>query len=287
MYIRCWGSRGSIPVSGTEYNKYGGDTTCLEIRSKSGDLIIVDAGTGIRALGNKLIKENMKKIDILLTHAHWDHLMGFPFFKPIFIKGTNITVYGRAFNMSSVKSIFIKLMDRPYCPIQLDDKGIKANILFKETPHTPFNIGSVKIHTIPLSHPKDSGLGYRFDEDGKSFVFLTDNELGHVHKGGCKFEEYVKFCKGANFLIHDAQYAPKEYKQILKISEEHWGHSVIGDVIKLAIKAGVELLGLFHINPARDDEHVDTMVKKASEKIAKKNKNIKCFAVGSSFEITL
>ena len=287
MYIRCWGSRGSIPVSGKKYIKYGGDTTCLEIRSKNGDLIIVDAGTGIRSLGNKLVKENIDTFDMLFTHAHWDHIMGFPFFKPLFIKGTTISIRSYPFNRSSIKSIFSGLMARPYFPVQLTDKDIRAQIFFRKIPKSPFKIGPVKITTIPLSHPKDGGFGFRFEEDGKSFVFLTDNELGHIHKGGCTFEEYSAFSKDADLLIHDAEYEDKEYQQILKTSEEPWGHSVISDVIRLGLDAGVKRLGLFHLNAMRTDERMDAMVRKAADAIARKKKKMRCFAVGPSFEITL
>lgn len=287
MYIRCWGSRGSIPVSGKDYVKYGGDTTCLEIRSKSGDLIIVDAGTGIRPLGNKLVKESINTFDILFTHAHWDHIMGFPFFKPLFIKGNTIKIRSYPFNKSSIKSIFSGLMARPYFPVQFTDKDIRAQIFFRKIPQNPFKIGSVKISTIPLSHPKDGGFGFRFEENGKKFVFLTDNELGHVHKGGCTADEYCSFSEGADLLIHDAEYEEKEYKQILKTSEEPWGHSVISDVIHLGLDAGVKRLGLFHLNALRTDDRVDVLVEKAENSIARKKKKMICFAVGSSFEITL
>ncbi len=287
MYIRCWGSRGSIPVSGREYTKYGGDTSCLEIRSKEGDLIIVDAGTGIRLLGDKLLLEKNDNFDMLFTHAHWDHLMGFPFFKPLFKKGTTIFIHSCLFNKPSARTIFDGLMERPYFPVQLKDKDIRAKIIFRKTPSTPFKIGSISIHQIALSHPKDGGYGFRFEEDGKSFVFLTDNELGHVHKGGLAFNDYLEFCKGVDLLIHDAEYEDQEYRQILKTSEEPWGHSVLSDTVRLAVEADVKQLGLFHLNAMRTDERVDVMVKNAKEIIARKKKKMKCFAVGSSFETTL
>ncbi len=287
MYIRCWGSRGSIPVSGKEYNKYGGDTTCLEIRSCNNDLIIVDAGTGIRALGNNLIKENIHAFDMLFTHAHWDHLMGFPFFKPIFRKGITITIRCNSFNRKSVKNIFDGLMDRPYFPVQLSDKDIRADIAFKKIPGRPFTIGSVTITAIPLSHPKDGGCGFRFEENGKSFVFLTDNELGYVHNGGRTFDEYREFCKYADLLIHDAEYEDDEYRNILKISEEPWGHSALSDVVRLALSAEVKKLGLFHLNVMRTDKKVDAMVAKARTRFKKAKKKIECCAVGPAFEISL
>jgi phosphoribosyl 1,2-cyclic phosphodiesterase len=287
MYIRCWGSRGSVPVSGKEYIKYGGDTTCIEIRSQENDLIIIDSGTGIRRLGEKLIKENEENITLLYTHFHLDHIAGFPFFKPVYKKGTTINILSKSFNKPTVKTIFDLFMGRPFFPVQLEDKDIKAQILFKEINKQVFNIGSITVSTIPLSHPRDSGLGFRFEENGKSFVFLTDNELGHRHKGGATFNEYIEFCKDADLLIHDAEYEQKEYHKLLKSSEGHWGHSTVSDVVHLAIEARVKQLGLFHINAMRTDELVDKMVIRAKESIAKKKKNIICYAVGSSLEMVL
>lgn len=287
MYIRCWGSRGSVPVSGKEYVKYGGDTTCMEIRSKDNDLIIIDSGTGIRKLGEKLLKENEKKITLLYTHFHLDHIAGFPFFKPVYRRGTTLDILSKSFNKPSIKSIFDIFMGRPFFPVQLEDKDIKSNLSFKEITQRSFSIGPITISTIPLSHPKDSGLGFRFEEEGKSFVFLTDNELGHTHKGGRSFNEYVEFCKDADLLIHDAEYEQKEYHKILKTSEGHWGHSIVSDVLTLAVEARVKRLGLFHINAMRTDEQVDEMVKTAKDSLAKKKKNIICSAIGSSFEAAL
>jgi len=287
MYIRCWGSRGSIPVSGKEYLKYGGDTTCMEIRSKKGDVIIVDAGTGIRSLGNKLISENIDTFHILFTHAHWDHLMGFPFFKPIFMRGTTMYIRSSSFNKKSIRDVFEGLMERPYFPVQLADKDIRSRISFRKIPNSSFKIGSITIRPVPLSHPKDGGFGFRFEEDGKSFVFLTDNELGHVHKGGLGFGGYLQFCRGADLLIHDAEYEDREYQKILKTSEEPWGHSVVSDVIELGLGAGVKKLGLFHINAMRTDTRMDEMVARARKIIAQKGSAMQCFGVGSSFSFTL
>lgn len=288
MYIRCWGSRGSIPVSGKEYTKYGGDTTCLEVRTRSGHLIIIDAGTGIRRLGSLLCTEKLSSIDLLLTHAHWDHIMGFPFFKPLFLSSTEIRIHSTLLAKKTVRGIFSSLMAQPFFPVQLDDKDIRANIRYKKiAPRQTFHIGSVTIHTIALSHPKNSGLGYRFEEEGKSFCFFPDNELGYVHEGGCSFDEYAAFCKGADLLIHDGEYFEEEYKNILKTSDRPWGHSIFTDTLRLALKAGVGRLGLFHLNQARSDEQVDEMIKEAREIISAKNRKLNCFAVGTGWETNL
>ncbi len=287
MYIRCWGSRGSIPVSGKEYLKYGGDTTCLEVRSKDGHIIVIDAGTGIRLLGNKLIQENARKIELLFTHAHWDHMMGFPFFVPIYIKGVQVTVRGYPYGKESFEDVIRGLMEEPYFPVKLGDMDIKSSLKFKNVGLRPFSIGGIRIKPIFLSHPRNGGLGYRFEEDGKSFVFLTDNELGYVHQGGETFDDYRAFSQDADLLIHDAEFTEKEYANILKISERPWGHSQFTDTVRLALEAGVKRLGLFHLNKDRTDEKVDAIVSQSKAAIRAHGAKLECFAVGSNFEITL
>jgi phosphoribosyl 1,2-cyclic phosphodiesterase len=287
MRIRCWGSRGSIPVSGKEYLKYGGDTTCMEIRSKTGAVIVIDAGTGIRRLGNALVNEGITTIDMLFTHGHLDHLMGFPFFAPVFSKKCKITLRGSRLNKDSFRDTIAGFLVQPYFPVQIGDKDVKAKLTFKEVNGRPFTIGGITIHCIRLSHPRNGGLGYRFEEDGKSFVFLTDNELGYIHDGGMPFERYLEFSRGADLLIHDAEYTREDYQFIFKTSEHPWGHSLFTDAVKLGIEASVKKLGLFHINNRRTDQDVDEMVNESRRIIRNQKKKIDCFAVGHTFEMEL
>ncbi len=192
MIIKIWGSRGSIPVSGREYLKYGGDTTCLEIRTKSDDIIVVDAGTGIRRLGNQLKKEECSDLNFIFTHAHWDHLMGFPFFKPLYFKNTRIHLHRCPYHSKFVEIILSKLMAPPNFPIKYAD--IIAELYYPDACPLEFEIGSVTVVPIALSHP-NGGSGYKFVEDGRSFVFLTDNELGYIHPGGLAFGDYLEFVR--------------------------------------------------------------------------------------------
>ncbi|MDT8316446.1 MAG: MBL fold metallo-hydrolase [bacterium] len=279
MLIRCWGARGSIPVSGNEYSKYGGSTTCLEIRSKNDDVIIVDAGSGIRKLGATLLKEGKKDINILFTHVHWDHLLGFPFFKPIYFKGTKIKMYGCPFARESVRQMIAESMSAPYFPIGFND--VAADISGHEICNEPFSIGSVMIHPIVLSHP-NRGLGYRFEEDGKSFVFLTDNELSFKHEGGLDYKDYLEFSAGADLLVHDAEYSEDEYK-ITRM----WGHSTYKDALKLALEAGVMSFGLFHHNQERADEALDEIVEGCKRVVREKDSFLDCFAMYEGQEINL
>jgi phosphoribosyl 1,2-cyclic phosphodiesterase len=279
MLIRCWGSRGSIPVSGKEYIKYGGDTTCLEIRTRSDDIIIVDAGTGIRRLGNHLIREGRYQYNFLLTHGHWDHLMGFPFFKPLFLEHPEIHMHRGAFHKKFMESTFSKVMAPPNFPVRYSD--LKARIVYEEGNPEKFEIGSVTVVPIRISHP-NTGKGYKFIEGDKTFVFLTDNELGYVHPGGLGASDYFKFCEGVDLLIHDAEYTPKEYNLLVE-----WGHSSYVDALELAFKAGARQLGLFHLNQERTDAEVDEMVAACHTIIRERGKDLNCFAVGADMTFDL
>lgn len=278
MLIRSWGSRGSISVSGKEYLRYGGDTTCVEVVSSEGDLIVIDAGTGIRRLGNRLLAEDrISEINVVFTHPHWDHLSGFPFFKPIYHEKAHISVKGPLTTQNYIKGVIEKTMTAPYFPVELED--IAANIEFHETEPEGFNVGPIKITTIPINHT-NIGVGFKLEENGKSFVFLTDNELSSKHPSGLGFDEYVKFAEGADLLIHDAEYTPEDYR-------EGWGHSTYTDAVRLAKEAGVKTLGLFHHNQDRDDDGIDAIEEASKELLSKEGSKTDCFAVSCETVIEL
>ena len=271
MHIKCWGSRGSIPVSGAEYIKYGGDTTCLEIRNQEGDVIIVDAGTGIRRLGNRLIEENLYRYHLIFTHAHWDHLMGFPYFKPLFLEHAIFHIHRCPFHDDFIRTMLSRMLAPPNFPVKYSE--LTANLIYEQSCPEPFRIGSVTIVPIPISHP-NGGSGYKFIENGKSFVFLTDNELGWRHPGGLDETAYIESCRGVDLLIHDAEYTPEEYR-----SYREWGHSTYTSALEVALRAGVKRLGLFHLNQDRSDDAMDAIVVDCRNRIRREDSTLDCFAV--------
>jgi ribonuclease BN (tRNA processing enzyme) len=239
----------------------------------------VDAGSGIRRLGTKLIKENVKKFDMLFTHAHLDHIMGFPLFWPVYKKGVSLTVHGGSFHRPSYREVLEGIMCAPYFPVDL--QGVSSKIKFHTCTVEPFKIGTILITPIYLSHP-NGGFGFKFQEGKSTFVFLTDNELNYDHPNGKTMDEYVAFCYGADLLIHDAEFNNEDYA-----ANRSFGHSLFSNTVQLGLQAKVERLGLFHLNRERTDKQVDAMVS-ASQKIVKAQKStMECFAIGNSFEMTL
>jgi phosphoribosyl 1,2-cyclic phosphodiesterase len=170
-------------------------------------------------------------------------------------------------------------MAPPNFPVNFD--ALRANISYQNTCIESYQLGSMMITPIALSHP-NQGSGYKFKENGKCFVFLTDNELGFRHEGGYNYETYLDFCRGADLLIHDAEYNEEEYKKT-----RGWGHSVYKDALKLAMEAGVKKIGLFHHNQERFDAEIDAMVDDCREIIARRGTNLECFAVAQGTELTL
>jgi len=279
MIIRCYGSRGSIPVSGPEFLRYGGDTTCFEVRSQDDDIIIIDAGSGIRRLGNKLLREGRFDYTLFLTHSHWDHILGFPFFKPIYDARTTISIRGCSDAQGDLKKILARAMSGPYFPVPFD--SLAATITYEDDCVMFYRVGPVEVWPIHLSHP-NGGQGYKFVENGRSFVFLTDNELGHRHRGGLSVEAYVEFAQQADLLIHDAEYTPAEYERT-----RTWGHSTYLQALEVAIQARVRRFGLYHHNQDRDDAGIDAILDHCRQIVAQRHLDLEVCAVRQDMEIVL
>ena len=279
MIIKCWGARGSISVSGKDFLKYGGDTTCIEIRTKSDDIVIVDAGSGMRALGNRLMKEKRRSSNLILTHSHWDHVLGFPFFKPLYHPEARVNVFAPTIEGLPVGEMMAGLFASPYFPIAFKD--IEAKMTCHALGQEPFFIGSLQVTPIPLSHP-NQGLGYKFTEEGRSFVFLTDNELGFKHPGGLGVQEYASFCKGADLLLHDGEYTEEDY-----LRTKGWGHSMYKDALGLALESGVRKLGLVHHNQDRRDDELDEILADCRNVISTQKSDLECHVMRQGMVVTL
>lgn len=279
MKIKFWGARGSIPVSGRNYIKYGGCTTCVEVRSKKDELVIVDAGSGIRLLGKELLKNSHNNFTMLFTHSHWDHVLGFPFFAPIYNKKTHIKIMGCSYSSDSVREIIAKTMQPPGFPVKFEE--ISARFEFDSVCSTGYELGGLRVLPIQLSHP-NNGLGYKFSEGGRTFAFLTDNELEFSHPGGRTADEYAAFARGADLLVHDADYTDAEYPR-----RRTWGHSTWQQALALALKAEVRSLGLFHHNQDRSDAELDRIVAECGRSARKAGSKLKIFAVREGQEVKL
>lgn len=252
MRVTVWGARGSVPVSGPEYARFGGDTTCLEVRGAGGEVILVDAGTGIRRAGDRLVREGVRHVRLLFTHAHWDHLVGFPFFRLLYERGARIEIHGCVGASVPIRGILERAMRPPTFPVDL--REVPAELVFPEPGPGSVPSGGVGVESIPLSHP-DGGSGYAFTEGGRRLVFLTDNELGFRHPGGRTPAEYAAFAAGADLLLHDAEFTAEEYR-----TRAGWGHSVWEEALGLALAARAARLGLWHHNMNRTDDDLERLV---------------------------
>jgi phosphoribosyl 1,2-cyclic phosphodiesterase len=273
FYTRLWGVRGSIPTPGPATVVYGGNTACLEIRADK-RLLIVDLGTGVKPLGDWLmaneLKEHPLEADIFITHTHWDHIMGFPMFSPIFVPGTRLKMWGSvSYDGDSLEKIIGVQLSYRYWPVRLDE--LSARIEYEEIKQGTVDLGGgLILSTKYLNHPILC-LGYRFEYQGKSIVTAFDTEpfynIFPTNKDDPAYSEeaaqegeqvaesenqqILDFIKGADILIHDSQYTQEEYK-----SHVGWGHSSYQTAINNALKAGVKKLICFHHEPRRTDEEL-------------------------------
>ncbi|GAB7023514.1 MBL fold metallo-hydrolase [Salidesulfovibrio brasiliensis] len=276
MIVRCWGARGGIAVSGTRFDRFGGDTCCIEVRDSDGRVLIIDAGTGIRRLGKRLVDEGVPDCDLFFTHFHWDHLMGLPFFRAPHHFAVRIN--GDPLPGVTTEEVLNNVVSPPYFPVPFAEfsKGMEF-CPFEGSGH----FGNIAVTAVPLSHP-GGGSGYRFEENGKSFVFLTDNELSYQHDGGLTLDGYAEFAKNADLLVHDAEYLPEEYP-----AHRQWGHSHWLEAVDLAEKAGVRALGLFHHGASRYDGEVAEIVESCRSEIRDRELRMDCFAMAADVVIRL
>ncbi|MCX5789283.1 MAG: MBL fold metallo-hydrolase [Elusimicrobia bacterium] len=261
MKVRFWGTRGSLPAPGAGTQRYGGNTPCVELRA-GGSLFVLDAGSGIRELGTFLMKEAGGRPitgDIFITHTHWDHIQGFPFFTPVFQPGNRFRIHGGRGSTKAFDKVMGGLMDPVYFPVELGD--MLAKLDFIEV-GGPLEYGEVLVRSTFSNHP-GVNLAYRFDQGGKSVTYLTDHEIYEaMHESspfGKKQDRLIEdFCRGTDLLICDAQYTDQDYR-----IKRGWGHSRYRDTVALGLAAGARRLALFHHDPWRDDDALDAIEKDA------------------------
>jgi phosphoribosyl 1,2-cyclic phosphodiesterase len=280
MEITVWGCRGSLPTPGHETVHYGGNTTCVEIRLQGGEVIIFDAGSGIRPLGKKLQKErDLSQLDLVLSHAHWDHLMGFPFFGPAYSDKFSINVRGGPTVKKYLRGYLQEQMKTPFFPVPFD--AMSARFDFSTGDPKSRSLGNATLSPIRMSHP-NTCYGFKVSEEGKTFIFFTDHEIGHSHPHALQRKDYIDFCLGADLLFHDAQYTVEQYQTTVG-----WGHSTIPDAVNFAIDASVKRLGLFHHDPDHNDDQIADLESSARQKARSVGPELECFAVREGMTITL
>ena len=254
MRLTAWGVRGTLPTPQEGYIGYGGNTSCYSLQISPERHLIFDAGTGIKACGNELLREGRKRVtaDLFITHPHWDHINAFPFFVPLYIPGNRVRVYGVAQGESGFEELMVAQMDGVYFPVTVREFG--AQVTFHEIGEQELKIEDVRIRTMLLKHPGNC-LGYRVEFKGRSFCYITDNEL---YPADSEFadEEFMQrladFCRKANVLVHDCTYFDEEYAA----GKVHWGHSPLSEVCRLAHLAEVERLWIHHHDPDQNDDDI-------------------------------
>ena len=252
MKITFWGTRGSIPTPGQRTVRYGGNTACVEVRDDAGSLLILDAGTGLRELGQSLNGKHPYSIDLLLSHLHWDHIQGIPFFRPAYDARSELRIYGPA-QSRSLKDLLGLGMDDPFFPVDLDGLPIKLTIAEVRSGEQR-SVGRFTIQTAGIFHPAPA-LAYRIESGGRSLVYATDTEDPFSGKPN----PVIPLSKGAHTLIHDAQYLDNDFKRT-------WGHSTVDKAIDVAVEAGVKRLVLYHHDPDRSDDALDQIELEAQER---------------------
>ena len=296
MRVTFWGTRGSVPTPGPTTVRYGGNTSCVEVRTAADTLFVLDSGTGIRELGIDLLRRPGPVAGhIFLGHTHWDHISGFPFFTPAFIPGNRFTIYGARDLDRSLQDVLAGQMHYTYFPVPLGD--LRADIEFQELDEGEFTVADTTVRTHYLNHTAVC-MGYRLEADGRSVAYVTDHEpyglslvrtgasepevgrglrSGFIHGGD---KRLIDFVRGADLLIMDSQYTPEEYP-----ARRGWGHGSTDYVTDLAIEAGVRRLAIFHHEPTHPDDQIDQMVAFCQDRAAEVSSSLEIFAACERQEI--
>lgn len=260
MRIRIWGCRGSLAAPGPETVRYGGNTSCVEIRPSDGRLIVVDAGTGARNLGIALGKNRPDRIDILLTHLHLDHIEGLGFFGPVWDAGCEVHIWGPPSPLRSLREDIAKYFSPPLFPVHLDD--LPSHLVIHDVPQDEWELGAARIRAQPVNHPGPT-VGYRIEDEGKSLTYISDHEpaLGiDLRTVEPDWISGYTLAYGTDVLFHDAQYTEDEYP-----ARVGWGHSSIAHTVTFALVTKTRRLIMFHHDPLHSDAQLEAMLVRAKE----------------------
>lgn len=283
--IKFWGIRGTLPVPGMRSLRYGGNTNCITLNISNKHNFIFDAGTGIKELSNCIISEDLLpyKAKIFISHPHYDHINGIPYFMPLYMKGNDFEFLGSDQGSVTLKQYLSEQMDSVYFPVTMSE--FSSTVKFRSLTEETFMIDDIKIETILLNHPGRC-LGFRVEYKGKVFCYITDNELylktDVKHYNEEEVNRLIRFINEADVLIIDATYTDEEY-----VEKIGWGHSPLSNVVDIADKAKVKLLCLHHHDPDQTDDDIDKKLLIARAILSERKSNTKCIAPHEGDEIIL
>ena len=284
MTLQFWGIRGTLPIPGEKAIRYGGNTCCVTLSIGKRYFFIFDAGSGIKELSNELVKANQfpMKASLFISHPHYDHINGIPFFVPLYMKGNEFEIIGSKQENLTIEDLISNQMDGVYFPITI--KEFAAKLTFRNLKEESFKIDDIEIQTILLNHPGRC-LGYRVQYKGKSFCYITDNELyleNSPHYSQHEVDRIVRFIHEVDVLIIDSTYTDEEY-----IKKVGWGHSCISRVVDIADKAKVKLLCLYHHDPDECDKDIDQKLAHANEMLKSRHSETLCIAPHEGMKLTI
>ncbi len=283
MAAQFWGVRGTLPVPGKKTVRYGGNTSCISLRVAQ-HFFIFDAGTGIKELSNYVVKNNIfpLKAKIFISHPHYDHINGLPFFAPLFVKGNEFEILGTNQGEKKIEELISSPMDGVYLPFTI--KEFAAQLRFRNLSEEKLFIDDIEVQTILLNHPGRC-LGYRVEYKGKRFCYITDNELypeASSRYSLVAVDRLIQFVQHSDVLVIDATYTDEQYQG--KIG---WGHSAVSRVVDIADQAKVKLLCLFHHDPEQYDKEIDAKVKQANALLKARHSSTRCIAPAEGEELVL
>jgi phosphoribosyl 1,2-cyclic phosphodiesterase len=259
--VLFWGCRGTIASPGADTARYGGNTSCVEVRLDDGTLLILDAGTGARALGQARVGESPSRIDLLITHLHVDHIEGLGFFEPIWRAETDLHVWGPPSPIDSHDQRLAKYFSPPLFPLHLSE--VPAHVTFHDAPEGSWTIGGATVHSTAIQH-QGITVGYRVEADGAAVTYLTDHEPALGADIETALPEWISgaaLAWKADLLIHDCQYTDEEYE-----ARVGFGHTRATDVAAFAAKVGARRLALFHHDPFHSDDELDAIRERVLER---------------------